>query len=116
MNGDERHTLADRLQAEVRELREKVRVVDACAESECTRADEAEAENGELRAELDGLREELRIEGTRADKAEAATRDVDLIRRAISDPGQFLPRGDNYTEAIPAWSARAVVAALGGVS
>lgn len=35
-----------------------------------------------------------------------------LIRRAIADPGQFVVRGDNYTEPLISWSARAVQAAL----
>jgi hypothetical protein len=42
----------------------------------------------------------------------AVIADEALIRRAICDPGQFLPRGADYTEPIPSWSARAVVAAL----
>lgn len=46
------------------------------------------------------------------DEARAALADLPLIRRAICDPGQFLPRGDDYTEPITSWSARAVVAAL----
>jgi hypothetical protein len=39
------------------------------------------------------------------------TRDVMLaqVRLRISDPGAFTPRGDDYTEPIPAWSARAVL-------
>lgn len=59
------------------------------------RADAAEAELAELRAK---------------------TADENLIRRAISDPGQFLPRGDDYEERIVSWSARAVVAALAPTS
>lgn len=55
-----------------------------------------------LVAEVKGLRER--------------THDEALIRRAIADPGQFLPRGDNYAEPITSWSARAVVAALDGTS
>jgi hypothetical protein len=45
------------------------------------------------------------------------TRDVMLaqIRLRISDPGAFLPRGDNYTEPVPAWSARAVMAYVNAV-
>lgn len=35
-----------------------------------------------------------------------------LILQAICDPGAFLPRGDDYTEAIPHWGMRAVFAAL----
>lgn len=31
------------------------------------------------------------------------------IRFAISDPGAFLPRGDDYTESIPNWGMRAVM-------
>jgi len=46
------------------------------------------------------------------DAALAAQADVKLIRTAICDPGQFLPRGGDYTETIESWSARAVVAAL----
>lgn len=38
-----------------------------------------------------------------------------LIRRAIADPNQFVPRGDNYTEPITSWSARAVQKALAKV-
>lgn len=43
--------------------------------------------------------------------------DVDLERRirfAIGDPGAILPRGDNYTEPLHAWQARAVMAVLPG--
>lgn len=35
-----------------------------------------------------------------------------LILRAIADPGKVLPRGDDFTEPIPNWSARAVTAAV----
>lgn len=34
------------------------------------------------------------------------------IRLAISDPGAFLPRGGDYTEAIPSWSGRAVMTVM----
>lgn len=41
------------------------------------------------------------------------TPDVErVIRKAIHDPGQHVPRGDNYTEPLPSWQAREVVAAL----
>jgi hypothetical protein len=41
------------------------------------------------------------------------TPDVEqIIRRAIHDPGQHVPRGDNYREPMPSWQAREVVAAL----
>lgn len=36
----------------------------------------------------------------------------DIIRRAVSDPGSIVPRGDNYEEPIPHWSARAVIEIL----
>ena len=39
-------------------------------------------------------------------------RDRDAIRLAISDPGSFVGRGDNYTESIPSWQTRAVLALL----
>ncbi len=35
-----------------------------------------------------------------------------LIAHAISDPGAFTPRGQNYEEPIIAWVARAVFKAL----
>lgn len=35
-----------------------------------------------------------------------------LIRRAIFDPGQHVARGDNYSEPLPSWQARATLAAL----
>ena len=35
-----------------------------------------------------------------------------LIAQAISDPGAFLPRGDDFREPIVAWGARAVMKAL----
>lgn len=40
----------------------------------------------------------------------------DLHKRlvqAIADPGHWTPRGDDYSESIPSWGARAVVIALG---
>lgn len=36
----------------------------------------------------------------------------DLIAAAISDPGHWTPRGDDYEESLPSWEARAVVLAL----
>lgn len=38
--------------------------------------------------------------------------DLREIRTRIADPGHFLPRGDDYTEPITSWSARAVAAWL----
>ncbi|URN11304.1 hypothetical protein LUW77_03155 [Streptomyces radiopugnans] len=35
------------------------------------------------------------------------------LRRAIGDPGTFTPRGDNFTEPVTSWQARAVMAAIG---
>lgn len=35
-----------------------------------------------------------------------------LITAAIADPGAFVPRGDDYTEPIPSWGARAVMSLL----
>lgn len=35
-----------------------------------------------------------------------------LVLLAICDPGAFLARGDNYTESIPHWGMRAVLAVL----
>lgn len=37
---------------------------------------------------------------------------VARIRLAVSDPGTFVSRGDDYREPVPAWSARAVVHVL----
>lgn len=37
---------------------------------------------------------------------------LSTIRTAISDPGQFVRRANNYTEPVPAWAARAVLACL----
>jgi len=37
-----------------------------------------------------------------------------LVRRAIFDPGQFVPRADDHTEPLHAWCARAVLAAFEG--
>jgi hypothetical protein len=37
---------------------------------------------------------------------------VDVIRRAIADPGTHTPRGNNYGEPLPSWQAREVLAAL----
>jgi predicted transcriptional regulator len=54
--------------------------------------------------ELDQLAEQMK-----------QSRDIDLIRRAISDPGQFTERkrfNDDGYESLPAWSARAVIRAL----
>lgn len=34
------------------------------------------------------------------------------LRLAIADPGAFVTRGDNYTELLPSWQARAVSALL----
>ncbi len=51
---------------------------------------------------------------------EATEDEVRQLLLAISDPGAFVKRGDDYAEPIPAWSARAVVAAgwrpTGGVT
>lgn len=44
--------------------------------------------------------------------ATTAPSHAELVR-AIADPGSFLPRGDNYSEPITSWSARAVRALLG---
>jgi hypothetical protein len=56
---------------------------------------------------------------TQESEQNQARRDEDLIRRAISDPGQFVERevwDDGYPgttyESIESWGARAVVAAL----
>jgi hypothetical protein len=37
---------------------------------------------------------------------------LQLLRRAFFDPGAFVPRGDDYSEPLPAWAARAAMAAL----
>lgn len=36
------------------------------------------------------------------------------LRLAISDPGAFLARGDNYQESLLDWQVRAVTVAIGG--
>jgi hypothetical protein len=76
-----------------------------------TEVEAVEREKATPEAERDALKVQL-------DAALARIRDVGLIRRAISDPGQFAPRGYGYahgsdfTEPITNWAARAVVAAL----
>jgi chromosome segregation ATPase len=71
-------------------------------------------------AEVSGLVDALvDVRGDRDSLAEQVkrTRDVDLIRRAISDPGAFVERQrfiDDVYESVPAWSARAVLHALDG--
>lgn len=37
--------------------------------------------------------------------------DMRTLRLAVSDPGAFLRRGNNYTEPLPSWIARAIVLA-----
>lgn len=37
---------------------------------------------------------------------------LDVVRRAVADPGAVLPRGEGHAEPMPAWQARAVVDAL----
>ena len=61
-----------------------------------------------VRTERDAAREQVK-----------ALRDPNLLRRAIADPGAFVKRqqddNGNY-ETVPAWGARAVIAALDGTA
>lgn len=66
-------------------------------------------ERDRLEAERDAVREQMK-----------RVRDIDVIRPAIADPGQFVKRhrerrdGEWIYESLPAWCARAVIRALDG--
>jgi 16S rRNA C1402 (ribose-2'-O) methylase RsmI len=93
---------------------------EAEAKEEARTADVLRANRDQLHNKLQAAHayiEELKAEqGSLAEQVKRAA-DVDLIRRAISDPGAFLQRerlnGDDY-ESLPAWGARAVVRAYDG--
>lgn len=70
-----------------------------------------------LNTELIRSMELLRTERDRLAEQVKRVRDPDLIRRAIADPGAYVQRkldDGEPAETVPAWSTRAVIAALDG--